>query len=381
MSKRLLSLLTIFVVVLSTIAVLNTPMAHAVQSGKYFDNIVVIIMENEGICSIMGSVVGCTPNLAPYEISLAQSWALGTHYTSVNNSTSNSFSLKNYLVLLSGQTWGCTSEVQPNDTSSPCSMNAWTSANSNLVDRLPSAITWKAYMENMTRNCQLTRSATYVADHDPFVYFNDIVGNPTRCGQVVPAGTSGSLDNTLLSDLNSASAPNMMWLTPNLCDDMHDICTGSNNQTSTGKTCGPDLSNQTICVPQGDKSLKHLVPSILSSYNFTHNRAALFITYDEGNGYCPNTSSSRDDCVYAVWAGLDPWQRLTTLLRQLTSPAIIPGLQRSKTTRDSEDHALPMNVHLHQSCRNSSFQPSSCRPVHHRSRFCALSLVAIQGIL
>jgi hypothetical protein len=92
-----------------------------------------------------------------------------------------------------------------------------------------------------------------------------------------------------------------MWLTPNLCDDMHDICTGPNYQTDTGSTCSYS-STYAQCLPVGDRYLKNLVPQILSSYAFTHQRAALFITFDEGGTYCPINDSSQD-CVYAVWAG------------------------------------------------------------------------------
>jgi len=70
-----------------------------------------------------------------------------------------------------------------------------------------------------------------------------------------------------------------MWLTPNLCNDIHD-CT----------------------VSTGDTYLSQVVPNILNSSLFTHQKAALFITFDEGNGYCPINGSSLD-CVYTVWAG------------------------------------------------------------------------------
>src|SRR5207247_2353518 len=55
-------------------------------------------------------------------------------------------------------------------------------------------------------------------------------------------------------------------------------------------------------IPMGDNYLKGLVPNILNSNTFTTQRAALFIVFDEGNGWCPLNGSS-EDCVYAVWAG------------------------------------------------------------------------------
>jgi hypothetical protein len=275
-------------------------------NGKFFDNIVILPMENLGICDVLqGNIsywhMSCgtsQPTYMPYTTGLAKNWALATHYNSTDYS-GHGFSLKNYLALLSGQTWGCTADDPPN--SSTCTMNAWNSTNSNLVDILPASLSWKAYMENMTSNCQTTKSNTYAARHNPFVYFNDIVGDPTRCGQVVPAGTNGSLDSSLLNDLNTASAPNLMWLTPNLCNQMHDICNGPGNQTDTGASCNYS-STYAQCLPVGDRYLQQLVPQILSSYTFTHQRAALFITFDEGATYCPNGTST-DDCLYSIWAG------------------------------------------------------------------------------
>ena len=267
-------------------------------AGKYFNNIVTIVMENEGICHILGQnmthwgITGCSAtNYAHYMTGLAQQWALSLQYVAVSHP-----SLPNYLAMFSGQTWACDNyDGGPN--SNTCTSNAWNSVGKNLVDILPSSVSWKAYMENMTSNCQTNDSGSYAVRHDPFAYFNDIVGNSTRCGQVVPAGTNGSLDSTLLNDLNSANAPNLMWLTPNLCDDMHDACIGSNNQTRNG-----GCTSASQCVPQGDSYLGHLVPQILSSSTFARGGAALLITFDEGNGYCPVNGGSQD-CVYALWVG------------------------------------------------------------------------------
>src|SRR5207249_7250105 len=81
-------------------------------------------------------------------------------------------------------------------------------------------LTWKAYMEAMPTNCDSSNAGRYAVKHDPFVYYGDLAGNATRCSRVVPAGPS---DQALLNDLDSvANASNYMWLTPDLCNDMHD---------------------------------------------------------------------------------------------------------------------------------------------------------------
>src|SRR3989454_6324516 len=144
-------------------------------------------------------------------------------------------------------------------------------------------------MENQapSSGCDTGYNEPYTPEHNPFVFFTDITSNPARCSNLVMANptTCSVTDCVLINDLNSAAAPNFMWLTPNNCNNMHGV---------TG-----------ICatsIPLGDNYLSGLVPNILNSRTFTTQRSALFLVFDEGNGYCPLNGSS-EDCVYAVWAG------------------------------------------------------------------------------
>lgn len=222
-----------------------------------FDYIVVIVMENHSLNEIVPS--------ATFMTSLANNYSQSTGYTAVHNT-----SLPNYLALLSGQTWGCNGlDNKPNST--PCTVDAWNSVDSNLVNRLEAAgLTWKAYMEDMPVYCYTDNSGNYSVVHNPFAYFNDIVSNTTRCNQVAPAGVN---DLLLLYDLNSTStASNFMWLTPDVYNNMH---------------------NSTVAF--GDNYLSVLVPKILNSTIFKTEKAALFITFDEHNG-----SQTQ---MYTVFAG------------------------------------------------------------------------------
>ena len=247
----------------------------SMATGAYFDHTVIIIMEDHGIQDVCAqNPPPCLgSNGDPYMASLANNYAIGSQYLGVNH-----FSQANYLALLGGDTFGCGNNGCP-----PVS-------NPNLVDRLEAAgLTWKGYMENqnVASGCDNTYHEPYTLEHNPFVGFADILNNPTRCSNIVLANPTGCTvtDCSLVNDLNSASAPNFMWLTPNNCNNMHGF---------TG-----------ICptsIPMGDNYLKGLVPNILNSNTFTTQRAALFIVFDEGNGWCPLNGSS-EDCVYAVWAG------------------------------------------------------------------------------
>ena len=243
--------------------------------GKYFDHVVVVLMENQGVADICGAnPPPCSPSSgAPYMAQLANSYAFGTQYVSLVH-----YSYPNYIALLGADTFGCTNDLCPS-VFAP-----------NLVDRFESAgLTWKGYIENQQSpsGCDTAAHAPYAPQHNPFTAFNDIVNNPARCFNLVLANPSGCpvTDCPLINDLNSSSAPNFMWLTPNMCNDMH----------GASGICP-------VSIPAGDSYLSSLVPNILNSRAFTTQRSVLLIVFDEGNGYCTLNGSS-EDCVYMTWAG------------------------------------------------------------------------------
>ncbi len=133
-------------------------------------------------------------------------------------------------------------------------------------------------MEDMPSPCYERASGNYTVITDPFVYYAKIAGNSTRCAtHVVPAnsGSKGLPDDSLVHDLNSTTtASNYMWLTPNVCDNMHNCS-----------------------ISRGDNYLSKLVPLVLNSSIFKTQKAALFITFDEGYARYPT------DYVYTLWAG------------------------------------------------------------------------------
>jgi len=261
-------------------------------TGNFFDHLVIILMENHGLADICGlTPPPCSgPYGTPYMANLANGYGLATQYVSLSH-----HSYPNYIALLGGNTFGCNSD-QCSPVPAP-----------NLVDRLESAgLTWKAYMEDqhLSRGCDTTTPQPYDPAHNPFTAFSDILNNSTRCSNIVLANPSGCtvVDCGLTSDLNSASAPNFMWLTPDMCNDMHGFSACSNGCTS------PENST---CATDGDNYLSSLVPNILNSNTFKTQRSALLIVFDEGNSYCPLNGSS-EDCVYGVWAGPEAKNNFTS---------------------------------------------------------------------
>lgn len=208
-----------------------------------FSHVFVIVMENNEYGNIIGS------GAAPYINSLARSYGLATNYYAASHP-----SLPNYLALTAGSTFGITSDC------TTCYVNA-----TNIADQVEaSGRSWKAYMEDMPSACYTGASyGNYAMKHDPFMYYNDIRTNAARCAAHVVPFTQFS------ADMSSGNVPNFVWITPNMCDDMHD--------------CG---------VSTGDNWLRNVVPTITGSAAF-RNGGVLLITWDEGStsaGCCGDTS-------------------------------------------------------------------------------------------
>jgi phosphatidylinositol-3-phosphatase len=197
-----------------------------------FTHIFIIVMENHEYNEIIGN------SSAPYINGLAKQYALATQDYGVTHP-----SLPNYLALTAASTFGITDDCEN------CFVNQ-----TNLADQIEaSGRTWRAYMESAPTPCDLTDTGTYGMWHNPWLYYDDIRTNTTRCNAGVVPYTH------FASDLASSNPPNFMWVTPNLCSDMHDCS-----------------------VSTGDTWLSNNVPQILNSAAYK-NGGVLFITWDEGN--------------------------------------------------------------------------------------------------
>ena len=202
--------------------------------------VVVIVMENREYGRIVGS------KKAPYLNSLIRDGGLATRFYGTRHP-----SLPNYIALTSGSTFTIQSDCKH------CHIKA-----TNIVDQLEGAgISWKAYLEDMPTDCYGgTAAGDYAKKHNPFAYYDTITANPARCHRVVPA-------TDLAGDLRTGRLPQFVWITPNLCNDMHDCR-----------------------IATGDRYLSRLVPPLRRALG-PHGFIAL--TWDEG-------SSDAGCCRYAV---------------------------------------------------------------------------------
>jgi phosphatidylinositol-3-phosphatase len=205
-----------------------SPVAHL--RGGPPAHIAVLVMENEEYGDIIGS------RSTPYINSLAKRYALATQMYAITHP-----SLPNYLALTGGSTHGIDSDC------TDCTVPG-----AGLGGQLSTKrISWKAYMEDLPYACFKGSSAgRYAKKHDPFVYYTGLAGNPGLCSKVVPL-------SQLTSDERARHLPTFVWITPNLCNDMHD--------------CDPAT---------GDRFLARTLPPLLRRLG---PRGLLFLTWDEGS--------------------------------------------------------------------------------------------------
>jgi phosphatidylinositol-3-phosphatase len=212
------------------------PSATITLPGGRPTHIAIILMENEEYSDVIDS--GQTPVIN----ALARHGALATGMYAITHP-----SLPNYLALTGGSTFGIDSDC------TGCSVGA-----TSIVDQLEQArVSWKAYMEDLPHPCfHGSGSGDYAKKHDPFMYYTRVADVPSRCAKVVPM-------TQLTRDEHAGTLPTFVWITPNLCHDMHDC----------------DLLT-------GDQFLARLVPPLLRALG---PRGLLILTWDEGssdNGCC-----------------------------------------------------------------------------------------------
>jgi hypothetical protein len=226
-----------------------------------YDHVVWIWFENKGRDAVIGT------GKAPYINAIARTCGLANRYNAVAHP-----SLPNYIAATSGGTQG----IRNND---PPRANA-----TGAVSVFELARSWKSYQEDLPRPCALKSSGKYAVKHDPAAYYLRI--RPTACARDVPLGSPAS--GALASDLRRNRLPRFSFVTPDLCNSMHDCSVGT-----------------------GDGWLRRWLPVLLASRAYRAGKTAIFVTWDEGEGGGGN--------------------RVATI-------AIAPSVRRGSTTNVPFDH-------------------------------------------
>ncbi len=200
------------------------------------NHVIVIVMENHSSDQIIGK--------APFITSLANRCGRAANYRAITHP-----SLPNYLAMTSGGIHHIHSDCNPGS----CPVRGLSIFSQ--VKR--HGLRWRSYAESMPRSCDMDTSGLYAARHVPAVYYLRL---RSGCGRHVRS--LGKVNTGRLHfALHHGHAPAYMFVTPNLCDDMHDCS-----------------------VATGDRWLAKWIPMIVASPTYRNGHTVVMITWDEGGG-------------------------------------------------------------------------------------------------
>ncbi len=182
-------------------------------------------------------------------------------------------SLPNYMAVTGGNTFFA-SNCHIALTTGACTTPAPSIAD--LIEA--SGRSWKAYMEDMPSPCFVGDNypvrgspPAYVEKHNPFIHYDEIRNDVSRCDRIVPY-------DQLPTDLSQDNVPDFVWITPNMCHDMHD-------------PCGP------LLVREGDDWLSAEVPKVQNFCASSDTTCLIIITFDEGDRNLP---APEDNHVFTI---------------------------------------------------------------------------------
>ncbi|MFE0027917.1 alkaline phosphatase family protein [Amycolatopsis sp. NPDC059021] len=226
------------------------PMASAAGVPRP-DHVVVVVMENHSYKEIVGS------SSAPYLTSLANGGANFSQSFAVTHPSE-----PNYLALFSGSTQGLTDDSCPHTYSS-----------ANLGSRLIGAgNSFVGYSESMPSDGYTgCTSGQYARKHNPWVNFTNVPASSNLRFSRFPT------DYTTL--------PNVSFVVPNLCNDMHDcsISTGDtwvrNNIDAYAQWAKTHNSLLIVTFDEDDRSQNNQIPTIFSGQHVKTGKYTEHITH------------------------------------------------------------------------------------------------------
>jgi phosphatidylinositol-3-phosphatase len=129
----------------------------------------------------------------------------------------------------------------------------------------------------------------YAVKHNPFAYFASVQeGSDPELSLRQVASFDGP--QGLYADLKAGRVPDLAFIAPNQCDDMH----GRGNGTAFCNYDADDNGTQTGLNPslilQGDLALQRIVTAIKASSVWAESRSAIVVVWDE-NDYSTRTSN------------------------------------------------------------------------------------------
>ncbi|MEP6863507.1 MAG: alkaline phosphatase family protein [Deltaproteobacteria bacterium] len=215
----------------------------------------VIVLENESSSAIYNSAA------APYintTIKPESAWA--TMFT--DELPANVPSEPHYVWMEAG-TNALSDYTFKND--SDASAGNSTASTLHLATQLKTAgLDWRSYQEDLPAACPIASSGFYAAKHDPFVFFTDVSGSPPSSTNAYCAAHHKAY-SAFAADLAAGTMPAYVFITPNLCNDMHG---------AIGCPSGTDIT-------RGDTWLSNELPRIVT-YAMAHD-SIVYVVWDEGS--------------------------------------------------------------------------------------------------
>lgn len=205
-----------------------------------WEHVVWIFFENHSYDEIVGSADAPFMNHA-----LIPRCGLATNYRDLTHP-----SVPNYIAATSGLALDALGPLANDcNATGPCHTNA-----RSIFQLAPS---WGAYEESMRRPCTHWFTGPYAASHNPAVYYTnltDCAANDVNLRALRPA-------------LDGDTLPAFVFITPNMCDSMHNCSVGT-----------------------GDGWLRHIIRRLGSSPAYQRGTTAVFVTFDESD---PGDSDDR----------------------------------------------------------------------------------------
>ncbi|HEV3228074.1 MAG TPA: alkaline phosphatase family protein [Solirubrobacteraceae bacterium] len=244
-------------------------------------HVFIIVLENKGYAETFLAGQSSAPYLTQ---TLPSMGALVPGYYGIGHSSAD-----NYLAMVSGQPPTPASKndcPDPLATVAPDAQQPYNIAKSDgcvyppnfptVADQLVAKnLKWKGYMEGIPGPCSLAHDApgNYARKHNPFVFFLSL-RNSGQC-----AANDVALPG-LATDLQSIrTTPNLVYVTPNECNDGHTNCTVTN---PGGGSLPVDPRDTPPELVQADAFLKQWVPKILASPAYKQD-GLLIVTFDESD--------------------------------------------------------------------------------------------------
>ncbi|KAG0321790.1 hypothetical protein BGZ97_010352 [Linnemannia gamsii] len=216
-----------------SLAVVASAAAAATVKGKAFDHIFIVFLENTDY-----DKAATDPTLMSY---FPDAVHLDNYYGVTHPSEPN------YIAASGGDYFGLADD----------DFHAIPSNYTTIVDLLePKGLTWRAYQEDAPTPCfkDFQNNGQYFRKHNPFIIYDSIANNATRCSNVVPA-------TQLQADLAAGNMPNYAFYTPNMVNDGH---------------------NSTVAV--ASTWLKGFLTPLLANKTFNNNTLVV-VTFDETETY------------------------------------------------------------------------------------------------